>query len=151
MFKKNQLVYVSRLHAHGRILEVRPPGSLRVAVGSVVFECQPSDLQLIDEKRPAKDLQIGRKKRQERGKRVKTASRRDRIDLHGFTVADALVAVEKAVDRALFEDRISRLEIVHGVGGGKLKSAIHRYLSALGVVSFKADIANPGVTWVYFD
>lgn len=151
MFKKNQSVYVRRLRAHGYIMAVHRVGGYKVAVGSLTFECTEADLESVKKGGERKAPGVSRKKRVERGTAVRSGSRTDKIDLHGFTVEEAISAVTYKVDRALFEDRIERLEIVHGVGTGKLRSAIHKYLASLGVVEFKADSVNPGVTWVYFD
>jgi dsDNA-specific endonuclease/ATPase MutS2 len=43
------------------------------------------------------------------------------------------------------------MEIVHGIGAGRIRQALHAYLKGLSVIdSFKVDDLNPGVTWVYF-
>lgn len=83
-------------------------------------------------------------------KASKAKSTPDKIDLHGLTVEEALERVEEAVNQAiLFE--MGQLQIVHGIGTGRVKKAVHAYLSESPVVEqFKVDTLNPGVTWVYF-
>lgn len=72
-----------------------------------------------------------------------------KLDLHGKRVAEALAEVERFIDRAIIAD-LDRLEIVHGVGTGKIMMALHKYLSTQSVVSsYKLDDYNPGVTWIY--
>jgi DNA mismatch repair protein MutS2 len=65
-------------------------------------------------------------------------------------VEEALALVEKRLNEALLSE-IDSLEIIHGVGTGRLKVAVHQYLGGLGVVKhYKLDEGNPGTTWVYF-
>jgi DNA mismatch repair protein MutS2 len=67
-----------------------------------------------------------------------------------MTVEEALRLVEARLNEALLKE-IDSLEIIHGLGTGRLKAAVHKYLSALSVVKhFKLDETNPGTTWVYF-
>jgi DNA mismatch repair protein MutS2 len=46
----------------------------------------------------------------------------------GLTVEDALPIVDKFIDQALFHG-LRKVEIIHGVGSGRLRSAIGRFLS----------------------
>jgi DNA mismatch repair protein MutS2 len=72
------------------------------------------------------------------------------IDLHGKTVDEALAAVESFVSGALIEGH-HEVQIIHGRSGGRLKTAVHRYLRQLSVVAaFRIDPANPGVTIAAF-
>ncbi|MEF2228718.1 MAG: Smr/MutS family protein [Candidatus Cardinium sp.] len=50
------------------------------------------------------------------------------LDLHGFNKAQALLALEKFLDRSLLLGH-SRLKIIHGQGKGILRNAIRDYLS----------------------
>ena len=75
----------------------------------------------------------------------KTAS----IDLHGQTVKEAIEALETALDRALLND-VSQIEIVHGLGTGKVKEAVHKYLAnSRHIKNFRISINNPGMTIAY--
>ncbi|WP_342265279.1 Smr/MutS family protein [Cardinium endosymbiont of Philonthus spinipes] len=49
------------------------------------------------------------------------------LDLHGLNKAQALLALEKFLDRSLLLGH-SRLKIIHGQGKGILRSAIRDYL-----------------------
>lgn len=71
------------------------------------------------------------------------------IDLHGLRVQEALGLVEDLLNRAVLDD-CDEIQIVHGIGRGRIKEALHDYLRGLHVVkSYKLDPANPGVTRVY--
>lgn len=73
-----------------------------------------------------------------------------RIDLHGLTVAQALKATEERINRAVLAG-LEKIEIVHGIGSGKVKESVHRYLGQLTVIKrFAVDQRNAGVTWVWF-
>ena len=70
------------------------------------------------------------------------------LDLHGATKQEALERVEEALDRALLQG-CSRIKIIHGIGSGAVREAVHGYLSGSRQVSeFHLDPANAGVTWV---
>ena len=79
-----------------------------------------------------------------------TASTQQRsIDLHGIRVKEALDTLERLIDRALV-DGVTQIEVIHGLGTGKLKAAIHFYLKGCRSISaFKLDDLNPGTTWIY--
>lgn len=71
------------------------------------------------------------------------------IDLHGMTAKEAIATLEGTLDRALLADA-SQIEIVHGLGTGKLKEAVHSYLKASRhVKNFRISINNPGMTIAY--
>ena len=71
------------------------------------------------------------------------------IDLHGYTVQEAIETLEKTIDKAILSD-VRQLNVVHGFGTGKIKTAVHKYLHNLKhVSSFRLSINNPGVTVVF--
>lgn len=71
------------------------------------------------------------------------------IDLHGFTVEQAIIALETAIDRALLR-HCSELIVIHGLGSGKVKNAVHNYLAASKhISSYQLENANPGTTRVF--
>ena len=73
-----------------------------------------------------------------------------RIDLHGLVVEEALARIVVEIDRSLLRGA-DRVEVVHGKGSGRLKTALHRHLSSMPVVAaFRLDPRNAGVTWVHF-
>ena len=70
------------------------------------------------------------------------------INVRGLRVEDALVEVDRFVDRAIVHGT-PRLKILHGIGTGRLMQAIRTHLSEAGYVKdVKKDEANSGVTIV---
>ena len=50
-----------------------------------------------------------------------------KINIIGKTVEEALIEIEKFIDNALLNN-VSKIEIIHGKGRGKLKKAVREYL-----------------------
>ncbi len=77
---------------------------------------------------------------------------RQRIDLRGKRVDDALAEVMRLVDDAMATN-LQRVEIVHGKGTGALRGAIHEYLEKNPDVSRYEDApweeGGPGVTYAF--
>ena len=72
------------------------------------------------------------------------------VDLHGLTVSEALDRAERALDAALRTDAAA-LRLIHGRSGGRIKSALHQRLKAIGSIrGFHLDPHNAGVTVVEF-
>jgi len=66
------------------------------------------------------------------------------LNLIGRRVDEALPLVDRYLDQALLSG-LSRVEIIHGVGTGALRRAIHEHLSASpGVKSFGSPTSRPG-------
>jgi len=63
------------------------------------------------------------------------------LDLHGLNKAQALVALEKFIDRSLLCNH-SELKIIHGQGAGILRNAVRQYLQQHNLVK-KVIIQNP--------
>lgn len=77
-----------------------------------------------------------------------------RLDLHGYTVQDALDAIDSAINRAYLRNE-SRLEVIHGDGTGRVRNAVRDYLAGMELVR-NYEFAHPslggtGVTIVYLD
>ena len=70
------------------------------------------------------------------------------LDLHGFTVDEAVEKVAAFLNDALLRG-VGELRIIHGRSGGKLKAALHRQLKGIASVRrFRVDPRNEGVTVV---
>jgi dsDNA-specific endonuclease/ATPase MutS2 len=70
------------------------------------------------------------------------------LDLHGFTVQEALATAERVLNRALLDD-VSSLRIIHGRSSQRIRAALHRWLREIPTVrSFRIDPRNEGVTIV---
>jgi len=145
-------VAVVSLRKHGRVLEVFPGNRYRVAIGGLTIVCKESQLEPVSHSK--------KKQRRERDAPAQKAgsatpassapaadsSRFQSIDLHGMTVPEALAALPVFLDLAIRAD-LPRVEIIHGISGGRLRAAVRRYLAgAPAVTSAAPDHGNPGVT-----
>jgi DNA mismatch repair protein MutS2 len=66
------------------------------------------------------------------------------LNVIGLTVEDALPKVDKFIDQALLHG-LEKVQIIHGVGSGRLRSAIGQYLNGHGAVkSFSSGEALKG-------
>ena len=147
----------------GTILAVEKGGRYRVRVDGVTMWCREEDLAAVDAGKKRKKG-AGRQREHDdhggaavgahgapvRGDPTDRRSGGCRVDLHGLRVDEALSRVDEEINRALLNDA-DRLEVVHGLGTGRIRDALHTHLATLGVVAaFRLDPRNPGVTWVYF-
>jgi dsDNA-specific endonuclease/ATPase MutS2 len=70
------------------------------------------------------------------------------VDLHGFTVEEAIARAIDALNDALLAD-VSELRFIHGRSGGRIREALHRRLRHMSPVrSIRLDPRNDGVTVV---
>ena len=71
------------------------------------------------------------------------------LDLHGLTVDEARNRVAGYISRAILAGH-ERVEIIHGIGTGKLKEMVARDLTKIAAVrAVKPHLSNPGVTVVH--
>lgn len=71
------------------------------------------------------------------------------IDLHGQTVAESIRLLEDQISRAVMAG-MHEIEVVHGLGTGRVMKAIHERLSELPAVArYEVKFANRGVTRVF--
>jgi len=151
-FRVGADVSVVSLRRHGRVLEVFPGNRYRVAMGGLTMVCKEGQLAPVSHSK--------KKQRRERDAPAQKAgsatpassapaadsSRFQSIDLHGMTVPEALAALPVFLDLAIRAD-LPRVEIIHGISGGRLRAAVRRYLAgAPAVTSAAPDHGNPGVT-----
>jgi DNA mismatch repair protein MutS2 len=153
-FPVGAAVAVVSLRKHGRVLEVLTGHRYRIAVGGLTMVCQEGQLET-----------VSHSKRQQRSERDAPARRAETsappphaadtrkfqsLDLHGMTVPEALAALPPFLDHAI-RAGLTRVEIIHGISGGRLRAAVRRYLSEVPAVACAApDDRNPGVTIAYF-
>ena len=73
-----------------------------------------------------------------------------KIDLHGRTVKEAEEALVSTLDSAIMNG-VSVIEVVHGLGSGKLKSLVHRFAATHSsqIAELREDMANPGRCLLY--
>ena len=153
-FPVGAAVAVVSLRKHGHVLEVLPGHRYRVAVGGLTVVCRDAELETVSHSKKTQ-----RREREAPGQTAERAApaapapdtRRYRsIDLHGMTVPEALAALPDFLDRAI-RAGLPRVEIIHGISGGRLRAAVRRYLAEVPAVTCAApDDRNPGVTIAYF-
>ena len=70
------------------------------------------------------------------------------IDLHGRTTAEAESLVDAFLNDAMLAG-LAEVRIIHGISGGRVKSAVHARLTSVpSIRGFRVDPSNPGVTIV---
>lgn len=70
------------------------------------------------------------------------------IDLHGHTVPEAEAAIDAFLNDALMAGH-AQVRVIHGIGGGRVKGAVHARLRRVSAVrGFRVDPSNAGVTIV---
>lgn len=149
-------VAVVSIRKHGHVLEVLPGRRYRVAVGSMTIVCQESQLETVSHSKKEQ-----RRARQAPARHAATATPPpvpdevaargcQSIDLHGMTVPEVLAALPPFLDRAI-RAGLTHVEIIHGISGGRLRTAVRGYLAGMPAVACAAlDDKNPGVTIAYF-
>jgi DNA mismatch repair protein MutS2 len=141
-------VVVRSLNRRGRVMDVRGDVYL-VLVGAIALRCREHDLRDAGGPKPA-TRRRGRKapaspaggsERGSSGPRVVRS-----IDLHGLTVEEARTALADFVRRAVMESA-DTLEIVHGIGTGRLRETVRRELGTMAAVrAVRPHATNPGIT-----
>jgi dsDNA-specific endonuclease/ATPase MutS2 len=151
-------VLILSLQKKGRIVEIGARGRYRVAIGGVTAWCREADLSSASHSRREarrEKAAASRPRADTGGNHAVTltpgeARALGSLDLHGLTVPEALHALEESLDRAI-RAGLNRLEVIHGISGGRLRAVVRGYLAGVTVITrFEADPRNPGVTWVYF-
>lgn len=149
-FYKGDDVYIKRLKRFATVMEEVRPGMYRIVVGSMYIECKEADLEKVDIRRKKKGPATEMDPASFGIKNPPSSRSAQSVDLHGCTVEEALRRVEVAIDRAIIAG-LDRLSVVHGLGTGRVREAVHKMLPEIRVVQkFKLDETNPGVTIVYF-
>ncbi len=137
-------VYVRSLKSNALVKSISPSGKVKVFCGSITIEVALEELSPPSASSNNKSSTINYLK----------TSRKDRadasmVDLHGMTVIEALHALEATLSRALMAN-IREFRVIHGIGTGRVQSAVREYLSRQPLVtSFMADPWNVGVTRVF--
>ena len=142
-------VIVLAINRRGRVIDVRG-GVYRVLVGALPIMCREHEIRPVDAVKPGKR----QKQRDQHGSAPSTDHSNEpritrSIDLHGMTVDEARTAVADFVSRAVM-DGADTLEIVHGVGTGRVRDAVRRALVTIGAVrQVRPHPSNRGVTIVH--
>lgn len=137
-------VFIKPMETRGQILSFnKSKGEAEVLCGSIKMHLKLKDLQIIDE-----EARI-----EPKVKIVKTIPREKpvlEINILGLTVGEALYEVDNFIDRAV-TDNLAEVKIIHGVGTGRLKSAIWDHLKRhKNVESYRLGKYGEGETGVTF-
>jgi DNA mismatch repair protein MutS2 len=138
-------VVVLALNRRGRVVD-RLGDRYRVAVGSLVSTCGENELRPThaDRHRPRRQAAAPAPAD------PPSPTRRRSIDLHGFTVEEARIALLAFVNEALLEG-VGEIAVVHGIGTGRVKGAVLAELRRIAAVRHvRPHPSNPGVTIVHF-
>lgn len=138
-------VVVRALKKRGVITAVLKPGVYRVQVGALTMTAREDEL----ESPPASKKKRRTDSRTPHAGPGEVAADRDvptSIDLHGLTVDEARNRVAGYLSRAILAG-LERVEIVHGIGRGKLKAAVTNDLKLIPAVrAVMPHPTNPGIT-----
>lgn len=142
--KEGVSVFVTRMQSKGRVISYTPnKDEAEVQCGSVKLHCKLSELKLTgEEKSPVQKVKIIRN--------IPLSQPVLEINVLGMTVEEAIYEVDNFIDRAV-TDNLEEIKVIHGVGTGKLKSAISRHLARhRNVESFRLGKYGEGETGVTF-
>ncbi len=139
-------VTVLALKKRGVVLRCLRGESYVVAVGQLSMTVKRDGLELYTtgKTQPSNSNQPGRHQSirpRPRGVRV--------LDLHGYTVVNAISTLESWLNSAIL-DGYTQLQVIHGLGSGKIQRAVHATLSQYQVVrAFAINQRNPGATDIF--
>lgn len=139
-------VYIKPMDAMGEVIAFNSSkGEAEVLCGSIKIHLKLKDLQVTGETRkeaPKPAVKV-----------VKNIPRSQpvlEINVLGLTVGEALYEVDNFIDRAV-TDNLSEIKIIHGVGTGKLKTAIWEHLKKhKNVAEYRLGKYGEGETGVTF-
>lgn len=135
-------VFVKQMQCAGRVINYTyGKNEAEVLCGSVKLHCKLDDLSVIGkpEKKPDKIKVI---------KNFTYSQPVLEINILGLTVEEALYEVDNFIDRAVM-DNLEEIKVIHGVGTGKLRSAIAKHLARhRNVESFRSGKYGEGETGV---
>lgn len=137
-------VFIKPMETRGEIISFnKAKGEAEILCGSIKMHLKLKDLQVTgEETRAVAKVKV-----------VKTIPRAQpvlEINVLGLTVGEALYEVDNFIDRAV-TDNLSEVKIIHGVGTGKLKSAIWEHLKRYkNVEEFRSGKYGEGETGVTF-
>lgn len=141
--KAGATVYVKPMQTNGVVLGFNAQkGEAEVSCGSMKLRCKLAELQLID---------ITPQKNKNKVRVVKNIAPTKpvlEINLLGMTVEEALYELDNFIDKAVI-DNLEEIKVIHGVGTGKLRSAIARHLKGhKNVLSYRLGKYGEGETGV---
>ncbi len=145
-------VLVRTLKRRGRIVERLKDDVYRVQLGSLVTTVRERDIEPVaktKKRRPPPPIISPSSDFDAIDSPHRDAPPRS-IDLHGLSVDEARNRVAGYISRVLLAG-FEQVEIIHGIGTGKLKAAVTADLRQIRAIkAVKPHPSNPGVMIVYF-
>ena len=140
------LVRLVNLNKKGVVVRKVNKRDYLVRVGATELRISSEQLAPIEGK-VSKDLsRSGTLKAQRKTTNEKCA----KLDLHGMTVSEAIRLLEKKINSSILQN-YRGIEIIHGIGSGRIRNAVYKYSSESEVVAeIRPDPSNSGVSWMYF-
>ena len=141
---KGAEVFVESLQCSGVVLSFNPAkGEAEVACGSLKLRTGLKDLKIMQRRAKPQPKQKP-KERVKVVKRFAPSAPQFEINVIGMNVEQALEEVENFLDKAI-TDNLEVVKIIHGVGTGKLKNAIHQRLKRhRGIAEFRSGMYGEG-------
>ena len=140
--KQGMTVFVKLMGCNGQVLVVsQKRDEAEVACGGMKLRCKINDLLIIGNKQsqPEKVRVI---------RSIPVSRPNLEINVLGMTVEEALYEVDNFIDKAV-TDNLAEVKVIHGVGTGKLRSAIAQHLKGnRNVESFRLGKYGEGETGV---
>lgn len=136
--KKGAEVFVESIQSVGTVLSFNPAkDEAEVACGSIKMRTGVKDLKIVQRRTETKQRQKPNDKVKVVKKFAPTQPQFE-INVIGMTVEQALEEVENFLDKAI-TDNLEVVKIIHGVGTGRLKNAIHNRLKHhRGIAEFRS-------------
>lgn len=120
-----QWVEVQGMNRVGQVIRVwASRGRAEVAIHDQNWQIALDRLSPCEQPEAAKDLKTMRSMIQ-----TPNTESRYELDLHGMRVEEAIEAVDQFLDQAVVNG-LTLIKIIHGHGGGRVRSALREYLSA---------------------
>lgn len=140
--KAGQTVFVKQMQTNGQVVGIsQKKKEAEIACGSMKLHCKFADLLIVGQKenKPATAKIF---------KHIPLSQPVLEINVLGMTVEEALYEVDNFIDRAVM-DNLEEIKVIHGVGTGKLRSAINKRLAShRNVESFRLGNYGEGETGV---
>ncbi len=119
--KPGLTVYIEKFDCTAQVLSIRKNGEIEVQFGGVKTFVKLADLKVPQSTGARKQQDVKVVKKFGRGMPVRE------INVIGQTVEEALENVNNFIDQAVL-DNLEEIKVIHGVGTGKLRSAIQNSL-----------------------
>jgi len=145
--KLKDKVILKQFQKEGAIIQILPNDYYIVLYGNISIKCHVSQLEISNNiKRPSSSFHkecIG-------VTFVKRAKTPTKLDLHGYFVEEAIRLLEDTINDCIMAGG-HELEIIHGIGTGKVKTAVLKYLKTSPLIrNYKEVMGNPGTTRAFF-